>query len=115
MATPTRSFPRLSELVNNTVAPGERLPTVARPLTFRCTARDVHDGLLGVVGGVDYSALVMLNVSAAAGPFVVTAPNAAGTSWTGGSAQTVSWSVANTNVGPVSCARVNLRLSLDVA
>ena len=113
VASPTRYFPRLDELVNNTTAPGERLPTVARTLKFRCTARDVHDGLVGVVGGVDYSTLVSLNVSAAAGPFVVSAPNAAGTSWAGGSTQTVTWNVANTTAAPVSCALVNLRLSLD--
>ncbi len=111
----TRYFPRLAGLATNTATPatGERLPTVARTLTFRCTARDLHNGPAGGMGGVDYSALVKLDVSAAAGPFVVTAPNAAGTSWAGGSTQTVSWNVANTTAAPVNCAKVNLRLSLD--
>ena len=117
VASPTRYFPRLADLANpapaTAPATGERLPTVARTLKFRCTARDLHPGPLGVVGGVDYSALVSLSVSAAAGPFVVTAPTAAGTSWAGGTTQTVTWDVANTNVAPVSCALVNLRLSLD--
>ena len=113
VANGTRYFPRLAELVNNTVAPGERLPTVARTFKFRCTARDSHTGLVGVVGGVDYSALVTLSVSTAAGPFVVTAPNVAGLGWVGGSTQTVRWDVANTTAAPVSCAKVNLRLSLD--
>ena len=113
VVSPTRYFPRLDELVNNTVAPGERLPTVTRGLKFRCTARDLHNGTAGPVGGISYSALVTLDVSAAAGPFLVTAPNAAGISWAGGSTQTVSWNVANTNTAPVSCAKVNLRLSLD--
>ena len=113
VTSPTRYFPHLAELVNNTVAPGERLPTVARTLKFRCTARDAHNGTAGVVGGVDYSALVTLSVSAAAGPFLVTAPNAAGLSWASGSTQTVRWDVAKTDLAPVSCAKVNLRLSLD--
>ena len=108
----TRYFPRLAELVNNTAPVGERLPTVARTLKFRCTARDLHAGTAGVVGGLDYSALVSLSVSAAAGPFVVTAPNTA-LSWAGGSTQTVTWDVANTTAAPVSCALVSLRLSLD--
>ena len=108
----TRSFPRLAELVNNTAPLGERLPTVARTLSFRCTARDLHSGPVGPVGGVGQSALVNLSVSAAAGPFLVTAPNTA-VSWTGGSTQTVTWAVANTTAAPVSCALVNLRLSLD--
>ena len=113
VVSPTRYFPRLNELVNNTAPLGERLPTVARGLKFRCTARDLHNGTAGPIGGISYSALVTLEVSAAAGPFVVTAPNAAGLSWAGGSTQTVTWNVANTTAAPVSCAKVNLRLSLD--
>ena len=111
-ASGTRYFPRLSNLLNNTTVIGERLPTVSRALTFRCTARDQHSGPAGVIGGVDYSGLVRLTVNAVAGPFVVTAPNTAVT-WIGGAAQTVTWNVANTTAAPVSCATVNLRLSLD--
>ena len=43
---------------------------------------------------------------------MVTAPNTAVT-WTGGAAQTVTWDVAGTTAAPVSCATVNIRLSLD--
>jgi hypothetical protein len=109
---PTRYFPRLTDLVNNTTVIGERLPTVTRTLKFRCTARDNHSGTVGVIGGVDYSSLVNLNVTSTAGPFVVTAPNTA-VSWTGGTTETVTWDVAGTTAAPVSCALVNLRLSLD--
>ncbi|MET4076348.1 IPT/TIG domain-containing protein [Hymenobacter sp. UYCo722] len=108
----TRYFPRLTDLVNNTTVIGERLPTVTRALKFRCTARDQHSGPAGVIGGVDYSDFVDLNVTSTAGPFVVSAPNTA-VSWTGGTAQTVTWAVAGTDAAPVSCATVNLRLSLD--
>jgi hypothetical protein len=111
-ASPTRYFPRLSDLLANTTVIGERLPTVTRTLKFRCTARDEHSGPAGVIGGVDYSALVNLSVSAAAGPFVVTAPNTALT-WTGGAAQVVTWNLAGTTAAPISCAQVNIRLSLD--
>ena len=111
-ATGTRYFPRLSDLVRNTTVIGERLPTVNRSLNFRCTARDQHNGTVGMIGGVDYSALVTLGVSSTSGPFVVTAPNTA-VSWVGGAAQTVTWNVAGTTNAPVSCATVNLRLSLD--
>ena len=107
-----RYFPRLSNLVANTTLIGERLPTVTRTLKFRCTARDAHRGPAGVIGGVDYSALVNLDVTNTAGPFIVTAPNAA-VNWTGGTVQTITWDVANTTAAPVSCALVNLRLSLD--
>ncbi|MBH8569003.1 IPT/TIG domain-containing protein [Microvirga sp. STS02] len=108
----TRYFPRLTDLVNNTTVIGERLPTVTRTLSFRCTARDEHSGPAGVIGGVNYSSLVNLNVSSASGPFVVQAPNTAVT-WTGGAAQTVTWDVAGTTNAPVSCATVNILLSLD--
>ncbi|MCC3156009.1 M12 family metallo-peptidase [Hymenobacter sp. 15J16-1T3B] len=111
--SPTRYFPRLSDLVNNTVVIGERLPTVTRRLTFKCTARDQHNGPLGVIGGVSSSDSLKLTVTNAAGPFVVTAPTAAGLSWAGGSSQTVTWDVANTTAAPVSCATVNVRLSTD--
>jgi len=111
-ASSTRYFPRLSDLVNNTTVLGERLPTVTRTLKFRCTARDEHSGPVGVIGGVDYSPLVTLNVSSVAGPFLVTAPNTAVT-WAGGAAQNVTWNVAGTSTAPVSCATVNIRLSLD--
>ncbi|MEO0404997.1 MAG: hypothetical protein AAF193_09010, partial [Bacteroidota bacterium] len=35
--TPTRVFPRLSNLVNNTIPVGELLPYYTRSMTFRCT------------------------------------------------------------------------------
>ena len=112
LASGTRYFPRLSNLLNNTTVIGERLPTVTRTLSFRCTARDEHSGPAGVIGGVNYSSLVTLGVSSTSGPFVVQAPNTA-VSWTGGSAQTVTWDVAGTTNAPVACALVNIRLSLD--
>ena len=108
----TRYFPRLSNLIDNATAIGERLPTVTRTLKFRCTARDEHSGPAGVIGGVNFSSFVNLKVSSTAGPFVVTSPNTA-VAWTGGTAQTVTWDVAGTNNAPVSCALVNLRLSTD--
>jgi len=110
--SPTRYFPRLTDLVNNTTGIGERLPTVTRALNFRVTVRDQHNGLQGVVGGVNSSPVVALGATSTAGPFVVTAPNTAVT-WAGNSTQTVTWNVANTNAAPVSCAIVNLRLSTD--
>jgi len=112
VASPTRYFPRLSNLVANTTNIGERLPTVARTMKFRVTARDQHVGTVGTIGGVNYSADVNLTVVSTAGPFAVTAPNTALT-WIAGATQTVTWAVANTNVAPVSCANVNLLLSTD--
>jgi hypothetical protein len=112
LTTGTRYFPRLSDLLNNTTVIGERLPTVTRSLNFRCTARDEHSSPVGVIGGVNYSSTVNIGVTSTAGPFVVQSPNTA-VSWVGGAAQTVTWDVANTTAAPVSCATVNILLSLD--
>jgi hypothetical protein len=113
VASPTRYFPRLSDLVSNTTSLSERLPTVTRELRFRVTVRDQHNGPLGIIGGVNSSAIVSLNSTRAAGPFVVSAPNTAAVTWAGGSTQPVTWNVAGTNANGVNCATVNIRLSTD--
>ena len=46
------------------------------------------------------------------GPFLVTSPNTA-VLYTGGSTQTVTWNLANTNVAPVNTANVKISLSTD--
>jgi hypothetical protein len=111
-ASPTRYFPRLSDLVNNLVIPGERLPSVTRQLTFKCVAKDLHQGPLGIIGGVTTSDSVKLRVTSAAGPFIVTSPNMPLT-WVGGTTCNVTWDVAGTNANGVNCALVNVRLSTD--
>jgi hypothetical protein len=111
-SSPTRYFPRLSDVVANTSNVGERLPIVSRALSFRVTVRDQHNGSQGVVGGIRSSSVVALSSNSAAGPFLVTAPNTALT-WTGNSTQTVTWSVAGTSANGVNCATVNIRLSTD--
>lgn len=107
VSSPSRTFPQWSDLVNNTTTIGEVLPNVTRSLTFRLTARDNQVG----GSGVDY-AEISFNVTTAAGPFLVTAPNT-GVTWAGSSSQTVTWNVANTAAAPVSCATVNILLSTD--
>lgn len=103
----TRTFPRLSNLLNNTQTIGEILPTYTRLLTFRLTARDNNAG----GGGVAYGT-VEFNVDASAGPFLVTYPNTNVTISNQGPV-TVTWNVANTTAAPVNCANVNIKLSTD--
>ncbi len=105
--SPTRIFPRLQNLLNNTTVIGELLPTYARTLTFRLTVRDSKMG----GGGVD-RAQFQFSVDGNSGPFLVTSPNT-NVSWSALSTQTVTWNVANTNVSPVNCANVNILLSTD--
>ena len=108
----TRYFPRLSTLLANGNDVAERLPSVTRTLTFSCLVRDLHNGTQGVVGGAAQTSGLPLSFTAAAGPFVVTAPNTA-VSWPVSSTQTVTWNVAGTDANGVDCARVNIRLSTD--
>jgi len=104
---PWRTFPKLSDLLNNTQTIGEILPSYTRSLKFRLTVRDNRAG----GGGVDYDEM-QFNVTDAAGPFLVTSPNTSMT-WQGNSVQTITWDVANTSVTPVNAAEVNILLSVD--
>src|SRR5688572_22953822 len=106
-ASPARTFPRLQNILSGTTTLGESLPVTNRTLNFRVTVRDNRSG-----GGGIGSDATSVNVSSAAGPFTVTQP-VSSTSWPTGSIQTVSWSVANTNNAPVSCADVRITLSTD--
>jgi hypothetical protein len=103
----TRIFPRLSDILNNVHTYGEILPTTTRTMQFRVTARDNRAG----GGGVDWDS-TSVSVSAAAGPFAVTAPNTALT-WISGQAQTVTWNVASTSAPPIGTASVDIALSTD--
>jgi hypothetical protein len=105
LAVPSRTFPRLSDILNNVATLGESMSTRNRTMTFRMTVRDNRAG----GGGVDWAATTV-TVNAAAGPFAVTQPNTA-VSWSG--VRTVTWNVAGTNAAPVSCANVAIDLSTD--
>ncbi len=107
VVTPTRVFPKLSNLLNNTSTIGEILPTYTRNLSFRLTARDNNVG----GGGINFSS-ISFSVNSTAGPFLVTSPNT-NVTWNSGAAQTVTWNVANTTASPVSCSLVNILLSTD--
>jgi hypothetical protein len=104
---PTRVFPRITDLVNNTTAVGEVLPDYARNMNFRCTVRDNRAG----GGGVNDDQMSM-SVSDQAGPFLVSSPNSAVT-FPGNSIQNISWDVAGTNAAPVNCSNVDIYLSTD--
>jgi Metallo-peptidase family M12B Reprolysin-like len=107
--SPTRVFPQASDLINGTHTLGEILPAVSREMNFRF---NVRDNTLGPRHGGFASADLRVRVTAAAGPFKVLAPNTAG-QFRGGSLLTVQWDVANTRQPPVSCAAVDILLSLD--
>ncbi len=113
MASPARTFPSLTYILNNANVPpdlvnnlqsAEQLPRVDRTLNFRATVRDNR-------GGVN-EADAVITVAPASGPFAVTAPNG-GENLLGGAAANVTWSVAGTSSAPISTANVKISLSTD--
>ncbi len=123
-ASPSRYFPKLSSVIANSATTSqvggdagmlsEALSSVARTLNFRLTVRDnsPYSSTAPVkVGQTAYTDMVV-TVTAAAGPFVVTAPNTAVT-WIEGESQTVTWNVAGTTANGVNAANVDIFLSTD--
>jgi hypothetical protein len=106
---PTRTFPQLSDLLNNSHTIGELLPGYNRTLTFRLTARDNHIYPNGGRTGYD---TISFEVTEDAGPFLVISPNTAVT-WDVGDLEMVNWDVANTTAAPVGCSQVDIQLSVD--
>ncbi len=106
--SPTRTFPRIQTVINNTSSITEVLPTYDRKITFVLIARDNKAN----GGGVSWDT-VYLRATSQAGPFLVTYPNDASVTWKVGEYQTVVWDVANTDNAVVNCKTVNIKLSLD--
>ncbi len=102
----SRTFPRISDLVNNTQTFGELLPSYARTLDFCLTVRDNQSS----GGGVDWDCISFDVVDD--GPFEVLYPNN-NEIWSSGFVEGVNWAVANTNQAPVNCATVDILLSVD--
>ena len=108
VTTPVRYFPKLSNQINNTVTIGEILPSYARIMHFRLTARDNK----AAGGGVCY-AQNAITTAAGTGPFVVTYPDASGIVWNVNEFQTITWNPAGSAAAPISCANVTIQLSTD--
>ncbi|MBN8725401.1 MAG: hypothetical protein J0M03_21025, partial [Acidobacteria bacterium] len=102
----SRTFPRLTNILNNNTTLGESLPTTNRTLNFRVTVRDNRAN----GGGVNNDSM-QVTVNASAGPFTVTQPTS--NTATGGGTLNVTWNVANTNAAPVNTSNVRISLSTD--
>lgn len=106
---PTRYFPRLQSVANNGPFTWERISDVSRTMNFRVSVRDNASG----PGGCNDHEDVTVTVDGNSGPFVVLYPSVLGIVWTGGTNQTVTWDVANSDAAPVSCSSVDILLSTD--
>jgi hypothetical protein len=107
--SPSRYFPQLSDILNNTTTIGEILPTTSQTLNFRLTARDNRVSGSGVC-----SADMQVTVNSGAGPFQVTS-QWGNDVWTANGSNTalITWSVASTNLAPINTANVSILFSAD--
>ncbi len=105
--TSSRTFPQISDIINNTQTIGEILPSYPRDMNFSLMVRDNGATGLGGCIGADF-----MEVSVSSyGPFLVTSPDSDLT-WND-CVQTVTWDVAGTDLTPINCANVNILLSTD--
>lgn len=123
-ASPSRYFPKLSSIITNSPTTSqvggdagmlsEALSAVSRVLNFRLTVRDncPYTSTAPLKVGQTQFTDMAVTVNAAAGPFVVNAPNTA-VSWVVGTNQTVTWDVAGTTGNNVNSAFVDVFLSTD--
>jgi len=100
----TRSFPQISDIVNNTQTTGEILPTTSRSLNFALTVRDQKGGVAD-----DNVTLTVVKTST---PFKVTSHTTSSTLEAGSSVD-VSWDVGDTQTGAINCTDINILLSID--
>lgn len=96
-----RNFPALGTQIQSRYDKAEVLPCHDRTLDFRLTATDGRSGQ-------DFED-IQVTVNAAAGPFEITNLNPA-PPIVAGTAFTVNWDVAGTDLAPVNCANVDIDL-----
>ena len=104
---PNRYMPDLSTVVaGSTFTTWEVLPSNARDLNFSFLVRDNNAG-----GGSTARDDMKVSVTNA-NPFTVLMPNTT-VSWDVGSSQTITWNKGTTNLAPINCQNVNIKLSVD--
>ena len=102
-----RTFPQIADVLSNVPTPGEKLPTVTGVnRRFRVIVRDNSP----LTGATAISPFVTLTI-AGTSPFAVLSPVENARLRAGPT--TVTWSVGGTNVAPISCSSVTVRLSTD--
>lgn len=105
VTSPTRIFPRLSNILSGVNTNDEKLPNLARTMKFRVTVRDNRAG----GGGVNADDM-QLSVVGGISPFTISQP-ASGVTWS--ATKQVQWVVGSTAVAPINTSQVNILLSTD--
>lgn len=106
-AEPYRYFPNINAIINNQIPTWEVIPFVERSMSFTCTVRDNNSNF-----GCTDELMVELEFNEDAGPFLVMNPNT-NLTWNSADTEEVTWDVAGTTAAPVSCALVDIYLSID--
>jgi hypothetical protein len=107
----TRVFPKIaSVLIGNLNTAYEKAPTVARDMKFKCIYRNIRNNK-GCVTIPDEVITVSAKTTGTGAGFKVTSQSSPGDVYTGGSTQTVTWTVLNTDVAPISTANVDIWMS----
>ncbi|MDC1464324.1 M12 family metallo-peptidase [Polaribacter sp.] len=103
----SRFMPTLNTVISgNTSSTWEVLPSVERVLDFSLTVRDNHSG----AGGTARDDVRITVADAYA--FTVTSQNTT-TIWNAGSTQNITWSKGTSDVAPINCKNINIKLSED--
>ena len=106
-STPIRYMPELATVVSgSTSSTWEVVPSVERDLNFSFLVRDNSVG--GGSTARDDMKVSVENSEA----FTVSLPNSAVT-WYSGSTQTITWNKGITDLSPINCQNVNIKLSVD--
>jgi subtilisin-like proprotein convertase family protein len=106
--SPTRFFPSVSNIfANRLTEKNEFMPNYGRNLTFRFVVRDNNP-----MGGAVAWEEMKFKVAENAGPFKLIYPLLDG-QFKVGQRVNIQWDVANTDVAPVNCKKVNIYLSID--
>ncbi len=109
--SPTRLFPKLTNILNNNQTIGEVKPSYARTLNFKLTVRDNRLNGGGVTN--NDTPLQQVQVINTGQAFAVTSPNVTGIVWNAGGMETVTWDVGGSDLAPISTPLVNILLSTD--
>ena len=113
VSEPIRNFPPLARVAANLLTSvfggirTEAISSVARELNFVLTARENTFGV-----GQTASDAMKVTVSAAAGPFLITAPNT-NVALEAGTNQLITWDVAGTDANGIDAAFVDIYFSID--
>lgn len=105
----SRIFPSVNYILDDTyTGVGERLPTVAREMNFKLTARSLFQGW-GTFNYTDKN--IKVNMTALS-KFRVLSP-AVDSTWNPNEVKTITWEKGGSEDDPVFCSFVNIYLSLD--